>query len=161
MEAIQKPKKTEQQEETIFKLAEKQITKNEFALQDAKPEKPKRPYSSKKPEPAKQELQPATSLREIRKDPLPQNRGQLKPREDKNFLKDNQKDLKPPKAPVQEQPAQKPKSYGKVPAYLQAQNKAREEQAQKLASQEEQAKNCPPGTKLMPEAERVQTLADL
>jgi hypothetical protein len=55
---------------------------------------------------------------------------------------------------------QKPKNYGKVPAYIDKFNKEREDERVRRQLAEEQAK-LPPGTRLMPEDERVKTLEDL
>jgi hypothetical protein len=52
------------------------------------------------------------------------------------------------------------RSYGKVPAYLLKQKEQREEILRQKQLDAEQAK-CPPGTRLLPEEERLQTLADL
>lgn len=54
----------------------------------------------------------------------------------------------------------KPKNYGKVPEYINKYNREREDQARQREIEAEQAK-LPPGTRLMPEDERVQTLEDL
>lgn len=46
------------------------------------------------------------------------------------------------------------KNYGKVPSYINKYHKEREEQLKRKAMEEEEAKH-PPGTRLMPEEERV------
>lgn len=52
------------------------------------------------------------------------------------------------------------KDYGKVPKYLQKFNKEREEkEKQKLIDEEN--KKCPPGTRKMPEDERLKMLDEL
>ena len=52
------------------------------------------------------------------------------------------------------------KNYGKVPSYLNKFKNQREDAARAKAEQEEMAKH-PPGTRLMPEDERQETLKDL
>ena len=52
------------------------------------------------------------------------------------------------------------KNYGKVPQYLNKYNQQREEQELQRLIDEENAK-LPPGTRLMAEEERLQTLEDL
>lgn len=52
------------------------------------------------------------------------------------------------------------KAYGKVPKYLQKFNKDREDkEKQKLVDEEN--KKCPPGTRKMPEDERLKMLDEL
>ena len=52
------------------------------------------------------------------------------------------------------------KNYGKVPRYIQKYDKERENQQIQKMMEEEKAKH-PPGTRLMPEEERLETLKDL
>lgn len=52
------------------------------------------------------------------------------------------------------------KNYGKIPRYIQKYDKQREDQAVQRMIEEEKAKH-PPGTRLMPEDERLETLKDL
>lgn len=65
----------------------------------------------------------------------------------------------PPKAQEQA-PAAKPKNYGKVPAYINKYNQEREQVKRQKEIDAENAK-MPPGTRLMPDDERIETLADL
>ena len=55
---------------------------------------------------------------------------------------------------------EKHNKYGKVPQYINKFNKQREDRAAKKAYEDEMAK-LPPGTRMMPEAERLSTLDDL
>lgn len=52
------------------------------------------------------------------------------------------------------------KNYGKIPRYMQKYDKEREDQRIERMIEEEKAKH-PPGTRLMPEEERLETLKDL
>ena len=52
------------------------------------------------------------------------------------------------------------KNHGKVPSYINKYNKQAQDRAAAKQAAEEQAK-LPPGTRLMPEDERQQTLEDL
>lgn len=52
------------------------------------------------------------------------------------------------------------KNYGKVPRYIQKYDRKREELHVQKMIEEERAKH-PPGTRLMPEEERLETLKDL
>lgn len=52
------------------------------------------------------------------------------------------------------------KAYGKVPKYLQKYNKERDDK-EKQRLVDEENKKCPPGTKKMPEDERIKMLAEL
>lgn len=56
--------------------------------------------------------------------------------------------------------AGKNKNYGKVPSYLNKYAKQRDEEVKRKADEVERSKH-PPGTRLMPEDERRETLADL
>jgi hypothetical protein len=60
----------------------------------------------------------------------------------------------------EQQPIKEYKSYGRIPKYLNRFNKQREQIQFQRQQLEEQAK-LPPGTRLMPESERLQTLKDL
>lgn len=111
----------------------------------------------------------STSQRQIQtKDNVPKANevASLQPRQQKNFVKANLNkaafEMKPKQqaAAEEETIAGKNKNYGKVPSYLNKYNKQRDEEAKKKALDEELSKH-PPGTRLMPEEERVQTLNDL
>jgi hypothetical protein len=52
------------------------------------------------------------------------------------------------------------KNYGKVPTYINKYNQQRENEIRQKTIDEENAK-LPPGTRLMPEEERLSTLTDL
>jgi hypothetical protein len=52
------------------------------------------------------------------------------------------------------------KNYGKIPKYIQKYDRQREELHIQKMIEEEKAKH-PPGTRLMPEEERLETLKDL
>ena len=74
----------------------------------------------------------------------------------------------PPKAAPQKPPAnaglppKKTDNFGKVPKYLQKfQEEAKVKEDQKAAAKNSLIPGQPPGTKLMPESERLQTLAEL
>lgn len=71
-------------------------------------------------------------------------------------------EMKPPSRPSKAEPDVKQinKSYGKVPNYLNKFKEQKEEELRNKAIEEERAKH-PPGTRLMPEEERVETLNDL
>ena len=71
-------------------------------------------------------------------------------------------EMNPPKQAAQDEAtiAGKNKNYGKVPNYLNKYKNQREEEAKQKAEQEEMSKH-PPGTRLMPENERLETLRDL
>lgn len=90
----------------------------------------------------------------------------LNDRKQKNYIKDNLNkavfDMKPPvKAEKADGDAKKAnKNYGKVPNYLNKFNKQREDEIKQKALEEEASKH-PPGTRLMPEDERLTTLYDL
>ena len=70
--------------------------------------------------------------------------------------------MRPPSKPEkQEDDAKKlNKNFGKVPTYLNRYKEQREEEIKIKAQEEERAKH-PPGTRLMPEDERIATLNDL
>ncbi len=88
----------------------------------------------------------------------------LKPKQERNYVKANLEKVVF-EAPVQRVkneeagPAQH-KAYGKVPSYMRKYNREREEAARQKEIDAEKAK-MPPGTRLMPEQERRETLADL
>eukprot|EP00356_Strombidium_inclinatum_P004124 CAMPEP_0170502144 /NCGR_PEP_ID=MMETSP0208-20121228/40587_1 /TAXON_ID=197538 /ORGANISM="Strombidium inclinatum, Strain S3" /LENGTH=87 /DNA_ID=CAMNT_0010781045 /DNA_START=794 /DNA_END=1054 /DNA_ORIENTATION=+ len=52
-------------------------------------------------------------------------------------------------------------NFGKVPKYLEKYNKAAEVKQEEVKRRQEEALRCPPGTKLMPEEDRLKTLTDL
>ena len=56
--------------------------------------------------------------------------------------------------------AGKNRNYGKVPSYINKYKNEREDAAKQRAIDEEMSKH-PPGTRLMPESERQETLRDL
>jgi hypothetical protein len=90
----------------------------------------------------------------------------LNERNQKNYIKDNLNkavfEMRPPSKPEkQEDDAKKlNKNFGKVPTYLNRYKEQREEEIKIKAQEEERAKH-PPGTRLMPEDERLATLNDL
>lgn len=90
----------------------------------------------------------------------------LNERKPKNYVKDNLNkavfEMKPPSRPSKVEPDVKQinKSYGKVPTYLNKFKEQKEEEIRMKFLEEEKAKH-PPGTRLMPEHERVETLNDL
>ena len=53
------------------------------------------------------------------------------------------------------------KNYGRVPKYINKYNQARADEAERRRAEEEQARQCPPGTKLMPDEDRLATLEQL
>ena len=71
-------------------------------------------------------------------------------------------EMKPPSRPskTDEDAKQINKNYGKVPNYLNKYKEQKEDQLRQKALEEERAKH-PPGTRLMGEDERIQTLNDL
>lgn len=90
----------------------------------------------------------------------------LNERKQKNYVKDNLNkaafEMKPPSRPTKEDPVAKSmnKNFGKVPNYLNKYKEQKEEELRTKALLEEQLKH-PPGTRLMPESERIETLNDL
>ena len=69
-------------------------------------------------------------------------------------------ELKPEKQIEQEIGPYHHKNQGKVPSYLNKYAKEREKEAKRKAAEIEMSKH-PPGTRLMPEEERQETLRDL
>ena len=92
----------------------------------------------------------------------------LNPRQPKNHVKANvnkavfemQPNQKSAAAAEENKIAGKNKNYGKVPNYLNKFKNQRDDVAKQQAIDEEMARH-PPGTRLMPEAERQETLRDL
>lgn len=89
---------------------------------------------------------------------------QLKPKEERNFIKANLNKVvyepTPSRAPAKEEQPTKHKAYGNVPKYLDNYKKQRDDAVRQKAIDEENAK-LPPGTRLMGEEERLATLEDL
>lgn len=91
---------------------------------------------------------------------------ELKQREHKNFVKDNVKkavfEMQPPQKNNSQSPALAAanKNYGKVPSYINKFKSQKEEMMKKAAEELEMSRH-PPGTRLMPEEERQETLRDL
>lgn len=101
------------------------------------------------------------------KEAIPREQGYIAQRQETNYVRQNQRNIvnehsRPAPLSTEEKNAivQKPKNYGKVPAYIDKFNKEREDEKVRRHLAEEQAK-LPPGTRLMPEDERIQTLEDL
>jgi Calmodulin-binding len=95
-------------------------------------------------------------------DPDDQGVQENKPDLKKDYIKENAKAaISQTQAKLVEQIEENPKvlnpNYGKVPHYIEEYKIQREYQIEKKKIQEEQAK-CPPGMKLMPESERLETL---
>lgn len=68
----------------------------------------------------------------------------------------------PPKKPKANPDPPENKNFGKVPKYLQKYNEEAKEKADAIAAHKASIiPNQPPGTKLMPEDERLETLKDL
>ena len=90
---------------------------------------------------------------------------QLAPRQDKNFLRENRRSAieapEPRGGSLGRVEEGVHKNYGKVPKYINKYNQARAEAEEKKRADAVQAKECPPGTCLMPEAQRVETLEQL
>ena len=90
----------------------------------------------------------------------------LKQRENKNFVKANVNkaifEMQPPESKNGNDGkiAGANKNYGKVPSYINKYKNQREDALKQRAFDEEMAKH-PPGTRLMPEDERQETLRDL
>jgi hypothetical protein len=90
----------------------------------------------------------------------------LNDRTKKNYIKENLNkavfEMRPPSKPekLDDDAKKLNKNYGKVPTYLNRYKEQREEELKAKAMEEERAKH-PPGTRLMPEDERLATLADL
>ena len=86
------------------------------------------------------------------------------PGQPRNFVRDNKVASAEQNSRLKQAPksvdAEKRKNYGKVPSYLLKQKEQREEAKRQRELEAEQEK-CPPGTRLLPEEERLQTLADL
>jgi hypothetical protein len=89
---------------------------------------------------------------------------QLNERKNVNYVKENHKkavyDMKPPMKAEKDDHKTVNKNYGKVPNYINKFQKEKEDELKRIAIQEEAAKH-PPGTRLMPEDERISTLNDL
>ena len=88
----------------------------------------------------------------------------LKQRETKNYVHANVNkavfDMQPKQPKETQEETFKHKNQGKVPSYLNKYAKEREEKQRQKELEAENAKH-PPGTRLMPEEERVETLNDL
>lgn len=88
----------------------------------------------------------------------------LNQRQNKNYVQGNVNkavfEMKPKETKGNEQELFKHKNQGKVPNYLNKYAKEREDKKAREEYEQEMAKH-PPGTRLMPEEERVQTLNDL
>ena len=88
----------------------------------------------------------------------------LKQRETKNYVHANVNkavfEMQPKTVSQAQDETFKHKNQGKVPNYLKKYDKQREEKKRQLELEAENAKH-PPGTRLMPEDERVETLKDL
>ena len=85
----------------------------------------------------------------------------LAPRRDVNFVAVNRSLKISPRKPERERdPGRRHADFGAVPEYLQARKEIQaEEEARRRARQPDPS--CPPGMSLMPEAERLETLAIL
>jgi hypothetical protein len=103
-----------------------------------------------------------------RKDAVPTSGdvNQINKREPKNFVKANMKkaifEMQPPTSGKQNEGevAGPNRNFGKVPSYINKFKNERENAIMQKAVDEEMAKH-PPGTRLMPEEERLETLRDL
>ena len=90
----------------------------------------------------------------------------LNDRKQRNIVKENFEkvvyEMKPPsrRDKAEEEARRINKNYGKVPNYLNRFKEQREEAIKVQAIEQEKSKH-PPGTRLMPEEERLQTLNDL
>ena len=91
----------------------------------------------------------------------------MKPKHEINYVKQNHDQVinEKPKQIARDsvepgKPQPQHKNHGKVPHYIDKYKQQREEALKQLAIQEENAK-LPPGTRLMPEQERLDTLTDL
>jgi hypothetical protein len=84
----------------------------------------------------------------------------MQPSPSKNFLALNMSLVPAPKvAPAEEVSISKRENYGRVPEYLEA-RKAKWAAEEEVARREREIKAaCPPGHRMMPEEERVETLA--
>jgi hypothetical protein len=98
----------------------------------------------------------------VSKDSVPKasDLNKLKERQQKNYIKENLNkavfEMKPPSRPNKPEDDVKTlnKNYGKVPNYLNKYKEQREEEIKNKVLEEERAKQ-PPGTRLMPEDERI------
>lgn len=122
----------------------------------------KKPEDVKKQKPAKERASSATQPIIVTYNP--EDEGQMAPKADgkKDYIKENAKAaISTTNNKVQTTAEPTPKtlnpSYGKVPQYIEEYKNQREILIEKRRQDEEQAK-CPPGMKLMPEHERVETL---
>ena len=75
---------------------------------------------------------------------VPKERGKLASREEKNFVKQNKVAKIESKKVEEKEEEKKPKSYGKVPKYLQKINQQREDEKAKVRAALED-KDCPAG----------------
>lgn len=114
------------------------------------------------------------SQRNNRKQQVPKRneRNELKPKYDRNIVKDNinsvvydntkavQIKQRNEENDKRIKEIQTHKNYGRVPGYINKFHKQKEEMVIMKMIEEEKAK-MPPGTRLMPEQERLETLADL
>lgn len=89
---------------------------------------------------------------------------QVNERKNVNYVNKNHDkaiyDMKPPMKAEKGDPKMVNKNYGKVPNYINKFQKEKEDELKRIAIEEEAAKH-PPGTRLMPEDERLATLNDL
>ena len=90
---------------------------------------------------------------------------QLAPRQEKNYLRDNRRSAaeapEPRGGSLGRAEEGVHKNYGKVPKYINQYNQVRADAEERKRTEEALAKECPPGTCLMPEAQRVETLEQL
>ena len=111
---------------------------------------------------------PVEELKRKEAVPRASEQAQLAPRQDKNYLRDNIKSVVEggetrtivsgaTKFTVGGEEGMH-KNYGRVPRYINKMNQARADEAERRRVEEEQAKLCPPGTKPMPDEERLATL---
>jgi len=99
-----------------------------------------------------------------RKEPVkaavPRGRAHLAPRSNTDFIISNRTEaahLSPPKTNQQHDPGRKHGEFGTVPVYLRERKEQwADKEKKRIANQPDP--NCPPGMKLMPEDERIETL---
>ncbi len=97
---------------------------------------------------------------DVRKAPIPNSRGNLKPRINKDFKTANKSSIvgaKPTARRGQDDSPSKHESYGEVPGYLRERKKQWEEE-ERLRELNRPDADCPDGMVLMPEEERLETL---
>lgn len=126
-----------------------------------------KPIDQKKFKPTQAQIDEANNGMKDKENKPSNANAQVKPNAPRPPTNPQQQRKPPLKGPAQALQAagnDKDKNFGKVPKYLQKYKEEAKEQEDANVEAKKQAeilRNQPPGTKLMPEAERIQTLAEL